>query len=152
MSVSNIEVTSTPVLVEKPWGCEEIYALVPGKFCGKVLRVRAGHALSLHYHRVKEEVIAVEVGTARLEIGDRIDQLDVVAMVPGTTVHIPPGRLHRISAVDDVVLLEASTTELDDVVRVADLYGREQARPHAFVGDQPSGRGGAFPEQNGSRQ
>jgi len=129
MSVSNIEVTSAPVLVEKPWGCEEIYALVPGKFCGKVLRVRAGHALSLHYHRVKEEVISVQAGTARLEIGDHIDELDVVAMVPGNAVHIPPGRLHRISAVSDVVLLEASTTELDDVIRVADRYGRETGRP-----------------------
>jgi len=112
-------------IVDKPWGHEEIFALVPGKFCGKVIYVRAGHSLSLQYHRVKEEVISVQRGTARLEVGDDPEELSVVDLGPGEGVHLPPGRIHRVTAVTDVWLLEASTTELDDVVRLADRYGRE---------------------------
>jgi mannose-6-phosphate isomerase len=112
-------------IVDKPWGHEEIFALVPGKFCGKVLYVRAGHSLSLQYHKVKEEVISVQRGTARLEVGDDPEELSVVDLGPGEGMHLPPGRIHRVTAVTDVWLLEASTTELDDVVRLADQYGRE---------------------------
>lgn len=110
--------------VDKPWGHEEIFALVDGKFCGKVLHVNAGHSLSLQYHRVKEEVICVQRGLARVEVGDRVGELTEVELGPGDSLHLPPGALHRITAVTSLVLLEASTTELDDVVRLADDYGR----------------------------
>lgn len=123
--------STTPIdrrrIVEKPWGREEIFALVEGKFCGKVLHVLAGHRLSLQYHQRKEEVICVQRGTARVELGDSIETLVAQELYPGDVVHLPPGRLHRISGVTDVVLLEASTTELDDVVRLADDYGRTEA-------------------------
>jgi mannose-6-phosphate isomerase len=112
-------------IVGKPWGREEIFALVDGKFCGKVLHVHAGHALSLQYHEIKEELIYVQHGTARLEVGDDPSALAVLDLGPGEGVHLPPKRVHRITAVTDVVLLEASTTELDDVVRLEDRYGRE---------------------------
>jgi mannose-6-phosphate isomerase len=112
-------------VVNKPWGHEEIFALIPGKFCGKVLHVRAGHSLSLQYHRVKEEVISVQHGTARVEVGDDQEALSVLELGPGEGVHLPAGRIHRVTALTDVRLLEASTTELDDVVRLADRYGRE---------------------------
>src|SRR5680860_1766942 len=72
-----------PSIVERPWGHEEIFALVEGKFCGKVLHVRAGHALSLQYHRQKEEVISVLQGTARVEIGDDFFLLAVVLQRQG---------------------------------------------------------------------
>lgn len=114
-------------LVDKPWGYEEIFALVPGKFCGKILHLRSGHALSLHYHRVKEEVIAVQAGRARVEIGESLDALSVLELGPGDGVRVPPLMLHRITGLTAVVLLEASTSELDDVVRIADRYGRESA-------------------------
>ena len=116
-----------PSIVERPWGHEEIFALVEGKFCGKVLHVRAGHALSLQYHRQKEEVISVLQGTARVEIGDSVDSLVELELHEGDAVHLPPGLIHRVVAVSDLVLLEASSTELDDVVRLADEYGREDA-------------------------
>jgi mannose-6-phosphate isomerase len=112
-------------IVEKPWGREEIFARVDGKFCGKVLHVHAGHALSLQYHEIKEELIWVQHGTARLEVGDDRSALTVLDLSPSESVHLPPGRIHRVTAVTDVVLLEASTTELDDVVRLEDRYGRE---------------------------
>ena len=114
-------------IIDKPWGYEEIFALVPGKFCGKILHLRSGHALSLHYHRVKEEVIAVQAGRARVEIGESLDALTVLDLGPGDGVRVPPLMLHRITGVTAVVMLEASTSELDDVVRISDRYGRENA-------------------------
>lgn len=112
-------------IIDKPWGYEEIFALVPGKFCGKILHLRSGHALSLHYHRVKEEVIAVQAGHARVEIGERLDALSILELGPGDGVRVPPLMLHRLTGLTAVVMLEASTSELDDVVRVSDRYGRD---------------------------
>jgi mannose-6-phosphate isomerase len=111
--------------VDKPWGHEEVFALVEGRYCGKALHVTAGHALSLQYHERKDEVIAVQSGRATLEVGESEDALETVELEPGERVHLPAGVRHRITAVTDVVLLEASTTELDDVVRLEDRYGRE---------------------------
>jgi len=111
--------------VDKPWGHEEIFALVDGKFCGKAIHVTAGHSLSLQYHERKEETIAIQSGIARLEVGRHEDELEDVDMGPGDAVHLTPGTRHRITAVTDVVMLEASTTELDDVVRLDDRYGRQ---------------------------
>ena len=111
--------------VDKPWGHEEVFALVEGRYCGKAIHVTAGHALSLQYHERKDEVIAVQSGRATLEVGESEDALETVELEPGERVHLPAGVRHRITAVTDVVLLEASTTELDDVVRLEDRYGRE---------------------------
>ncbi|CAN5863285.1 hypothetical protein BH24ACT3_BH24ACT3_17400 [soil metagenome] len=111
--------------VDKPWGHEEVFAFVEGRFCGKAIYVEAGHALSLQYHEEKEETIAVQQGTARLEIGLHEEALETIEIGPGDSVHLAPGTRHRITAVTDVVLLEASTTELTDVVRLEDQYGRE---------------------------
>lgn len=116
----------TPVRrVEKPWGHEEVFALVEGKFCGKVIHVTAGQALSLQYHEHKEETIAIQSGMARLEVGEHEDRLEQVELNVGDAVHLTPGIRHRITALTDVVMLEASTTELDDVVRLEDRYGRQ---------------------------
>ena len=111
--------------VDKPWGHEEVFALVEGRYCGKALHVTAGHALSLQYHERKDEVIALQSGRARLEVGPSEEAMETFELTPGERVHLPPGVRHRITAVTDVVLLEASTTELDDVVRLEDRYGRE---------------------------
>jgi len=111
--------------VHKPWGHETIFALVPGKFCGKVLHVSEGQSLSLQYHEQKEEVIFVETGRILLEVGVHEDSLERVEMSPGDAVHLTPGIRHRVTALtSDVRLLEASTTELHDVVRLEDRYGR----------------------------
>jgi mannose-6-phosphate isomerase len=111
--------------VPKPWGHEEIYAHVPGGFAGKALHVRAGCALSLQYHERKDEVVALQSGAIRLEIGPTRDALEVVNLRPGDTVRVTPGTIHRMTAIVDSVLLEASTDDLDDVVRLDDRYGRE---------------------------
>ncbi len=111
-------------IVEKPWGHEEIFALVPGVYCGKTLHVRAGQALSLQYHEFKDETIAVQSGLIQLDLGPDADSLETVLMRPGDLVHLPRRMCHRVTALVDSVLLEASTTELTDVVRLEDRYGR----------------------------
>ena len=111
--------------VEKPWGHEEIFALVDGKFCGKAIHVRDGHALSLQYHEEKEEVISVQSGALRVEVGPHQDDLEEFVLEPGESIHLRPGTRHRVTAVGDTVMLEASTTQLQDVVRLEDRYGRQ---------------------------
>ncbi len=111
--------------VDKPWGHEELFALVEGRYCGKALHVTAGHALSLQYHERKDEVIAVQSGSVLLEVGESEDALESVELAPGESVHLVAGVRHRVTAVTDAVILEASTTDLDDVVRLEDRYGRE---------------------------
>jgi mannose-6-phosphate isomerase-like protein (cupin superfamily) len=111
--------------VIKPWGHELIFANVPGSFTGKELHVRAGQSLSMQYHEQKEEVLAVRSGRISLEIGPTVDDLQQVELTPGDSVHIEPGMVHRTTAIDDSVVLEASTYHPDDVVRLDDMYGRE---------------------------
>jgi len=110
--------------VDKPWGHEEIFALVAGKFCGKAIHVSEGHALSLQYHERKEETISVQSGRLRVEVGHDEHALEEFELVPGESIHLRPGVRHRVTALEDTVMLEASTTELDDVVRLEDRYGR----------------------------
>ena len=110
---------------DKPWGHEELFALVDGKFCGKAIHVDEGHALSLQYHEHKEEVISVQSGRLRCEVGLSEDALEQFELLPGESVHLRPGVRHRVTALVDTVMLEASTTELHDVVRLEDRYGRQ---------------------------
>ena len=111
--------------VDKPWGHEEVFALVDGRFCGKAIHVNEGHALSLQYHERKEETISCQSGLLRVEVGASEDALEEFELEPGESVHLRPGVRHRVTAVVDSVMLEASTTELDDVVRLEDRYGRQ---------------------------
>lgn len=112
--------------VEKPWGGEEIFAETD-RYVGKILTVRAGHALSVQYHRVKDETMRVLDGSCELHLGRQpgSPELDVVRLEPGTSVRIQPGVVHRLVALTDVRLVEVSTPELNDVVRLDDRYGRE---------------------------
>jgi mannose-6-phosphate isomerase len=112
--------------VEKPWGGEEIFAETD-RYVGKILTVRAGHSLSLQYHRVKDETMRVLEGTCEIHLGggERSSAPQVLTLGPGDTCHIRPGTVHRLAAVSDVQILEVSTPELDDVVRLEDRYGRE---------------------------
>ena len=114
--------------VDKPWGHEQIFAVVEGRYVGKVLTVTAGESLSLQYHEQKDETIALLSGRAELDLGTSADSLRSIALEIGTSVHVPPGLLHRLRAVDDSVLVEASTADpgwREDVVRVEDRYGRD---------------------------
>jgi mannose-6-phosphate isomerase-like protein (cupin superfamily) len=111
--------------IDKPWGHELIWALTDA-YCGKVLHVKAGHSLSLQFHRVKDEAWLVQGGKARLElgaVGDAVLKEEVIG--PGDAFHYAPGTVHRITAIEDTDILEVSTPHLDDVVRLEDSYGRE---------------------------
>ncbi|MGI9157800.1 MAG: hypothetical protein ACR2FG_14405 [Marmoricola sp.] len=111
--------------VDKPWGHEEVFAHVDGKFCGKAIHVTQGHSLSLQYHEQKEETISVQSGRVRVEVGRHEDSLEEFELLPGESIHLVPLTRHRVTALVDTVLLEASTTELTDVVRLDDAYGRK---------------------------
>ncbi|HLU25420.1 MAG TPA: cupin domain-containing protein [Longimicrobiales bacterium] len=112
-----------PVRVEKPWGYELIWANTD-RYVGKILHVRAGHALSLQYHRRKDETIHLLRGEMRFWVGPSVDRLEEVPLREGESYRIVPGTVHRMEAVTDVDILEASTPDLDDVVRLEDRYGR----------------------------
>jgi len=117
-------VTEAP-RTDKPWGHEELFALVDGRYAGKTIHVNEGHALSLQFHERKEETIAVFSGRLRVEVGVHESALEEFVLEPGESIHLRPGVRHRVTALVDTVMLEASTTELDDVVRLEDRYGRE---------------------------
>ena len=111
--------------VEKPWGHELIWAL-SDTYCGKVLFVKAGAALSLQFHNEKDESWLVQSGRAKLELGEVGQQvLSEEVIGPGAAFRYRPGTVHRVTAIEDTTIIEVSTPHLDDVVRLEDLYGRE---------------------------
>ncbi len=109
--------------VEKPWGYELRWAITD-RYAGKVLHVNKGEALSLQYHERKDEYQYVIRGAVDVELGVEGGELTTRRMKAGDTLHITPGTRHRITAVEDTDIVEISTPELDDVVRLADRYGR----------------------------
>jgi mannose-6-phosphate isomerase len=111
--------------VEKPWGWELIWADTES-YVGKVLFVRAGHALSLQFHNEKDESWYVQSGRAKLELGETGQTLlDEEVVAAGACFRYRPGTVHRVTAIEDTTILEVSTPHLDDVVRLEDAYGRE---------------------------
>lgn len=107
-----------PKLVDKPWGREIWYAHTD-RYAGKILEVTGGHILSLQKHRVKHETLYLQSGLMRFTLRD--EEFD---WRPGEVVEIAPETVHRMEAIEDSVILEVSTPELDDVVRLEDRYGR----------------------------
>ena len=111
--------------VDKPWGYELIWA-VTDIYVGKVLFVKAGESLSLQYHEMKDESWLIQSGRAKIELGAVGDErLSEEVVGSGAAFHYTPGTVHRVTAVEDTTILEVSTPHLDDVVRLADSYGRE---------------------------
>ena len=114
----------TMTKIDKPWGYELLWART-GRYAAKVLYIRKGHKLSLQYHRHKEETMLLRSGRMQLILEDDHGVLREILVAPGEAYHIPAGRKHRMIALDeDCEVFEASTTELEDVVRVEDSYGR----------------------------
>jgi mannose-6-phosphate isomerase len=112
--------------VEKPWGYELIWA-VSDVYVGKVLFVRAGHSLSLQFHKLKDESWYVQGGRAELELADAGQAVLVSEIVSaGAAFRFRAGTVHRVTALEDTTILEVSTPELDDVVRLEDRYGRAE--------------------------
>ena len=109
--------------VEKPWGYEIVWAET-ARYVGKVLHIFAGQKLSRQYHNLKDETFLVQKGAMDLEIGQGAE-MKTIRMNEGDTFHCPPKTIHRMVAVVDVDVVEVSTPELDDVVRLEDVYGRE---------------------------
>ncbi|MDX6770818.1 MAG: cupin domain-containing protein [Elusimicrobiota bacterium] len=106
-------------LIKKPWGRELLFAR-HARYVGKIIVIEKGHRLSLQYHRKKHETVYVLAGRLRLTLGRGTRTLG-----PGASFAVPPGRTHRFAAVGGrVTLVEVSTPELDDVVRLQDDYGR----------------------------
>ena len=110
--------------VEKPWGREEVFAQNES-YVGKILFVRKGEALSLQFHERKTETLRILDGQLELATGDDPQHLDVLCLDPGDVFHIGPGLVHRMVGLTNCSILEVSTPELDDVVRLDDRYGRE---------------------------
>lgn len=109
-------------IVDKPWGHEEIWAET-SRYAGKFLIIKAGEMLSRQYHEKKEETICVLEGELVLEIGK--GPIERRILQPGEVFHVKPGTVHRFCADQvDVRLVEVSTPELDDVVRLEDKYTR----------------------------
>lgn len=110
--------------VTKPWGFEAIWAHT-NRYVGKVIAIHAGKRLSLQYHERKQESILVLEGTLLLHIEDDAANMQIVKLTEGQAALVPVGRRHRFEALDYVRLIEVSTPELDDVVRLEDDFGRE---------------------------
>ena len=110
-------------IVSKPWGQEEILQIAP-KYVVKRITIQAGHRMSLQLHELKEETIYVLSGN--LIVWSSINFYDNETFCPGSVIHVPPQTVHRFGAPEqgDVIILECSTTELTDIVRLADDYNR----------------------------
>jgi mannose-6-phosphate isomerase len=111
------------ITVPKPWGHETIWAHTD-RYVGKILHINAGQALSVQYHKKKDETVHLLRGELiyRVKLGD---QLEDMRLKSGQSFRITPGTVHQMEAITDCDVLEASTSELDDVVRLTDRYGRE---------------------------
>ena len=108
--------------IEKPWGHEILFALTE-KYIGKILFIKKDHRLSLQYHKQKDETLYCMKGKASLIIKNG-DMTNTISLVPDCGYHVEPMTIHRLEAIEDTTLVEVSTPEAEDVVRVEDDYGR----------------------------
>jgi mannose-6-phosphate isomerase len=114
--------STLPRRVDKPWGHEIIFAHTE-RYVGKLIHIDKGHRLSRQYHRIKDESLTVLSGILGLELGTPPD-VERRIVRAGDVFHLVPGTVHRFVAVETCDLIEVSTPELDDVVRLEDEYGR----------------------------
>jgi quercetin dioxygenase-like cupin family protein len=112
-----------PHRTDKPWGYELLWAQA-SRYAAKILRIEAGHRLSLQYHRLKEETLLLVRGRLVLELEGENGRMEYHEALAGQVFHIPPGRKHRLVALEPCDVLEVSTPELDDLVRLHDDFGR----------------------------
>jgi mannose-6-phosphate isomerase-like protein (cupin superfamily) len=118
-----------PRRVDKPWGHELWYA-VTDRYAGKILHVEAGHRLSLQFHEHKDESSYLLSGRLKLVTGTSAEDLTEVEVGPGHVWRNEPGQIHTVEAIETAEILEVSTPEVDDVVRLSDSYGREGTTAH----------------------
>lgn len=108
--------------IDKPWGYELIWAHTE-RYAGKILHIKKGEMLSYQYHEVKDETIYLYSGLIEIHTEDGKERKKIV-LNPGEGIRIPPLTKHRMVALEDCEVLEVSTPELSDVVRLEDIYGR----------------------------
>lgn len=113
-----------PRWIDKPWGNELIWALTD-RYCAKVITIETGRRLSLQYHEQKDEAILVTRGRLRLHLEGDDGTMNIRELGPGDSAHVAVGRRHRYEAIEEVELVEVSTPEIGDVIRVEDDFGRE---------------------------
>lgn len=112
-----------PREVSKPWGSELWFAHTD-RYAGKILRVRAGCRLSVQFHEEKDETSYVLSGRVIVSQGDSVDQLTARELGPGESWRNQPRLVHTLEAIEDAEIIEVSTPQLEDVVRLEDMYGR----------------------------
>lgn len=111
------------LIIEKPWGKEELLEK-NDKYMFKRLTMHKGHACSLQYHEIKTESVYLISGKLKVYIGDKENDLEEIIMEPNDFITLYPFKVHRMEAVENSIYLEASTPELEDVVRLQDRYKR----------------------------
>ncbi|MEK9159137.1 MAG: cupin [Patescibacteria group bacterium] len=109
--------------VLKPWGKEIWFANQP-EYVGKILCITKGHRYSLQYHERKKETQYLLKGQVKFYLGESADALEEIILNPGDKLDVYPGMVHRAEALEDAEILEVSTDDLDDVVKLSDDYGR----------------------------
>src|SRR5689334_2954550 len=105
--------------VKKPWG-EELWLELNERYCYKRIAISAGKRTSLQYHRAKLETNYIVDGQAEVWLGDEQGVVQKRRAGKGDFFTVVPLQKHRIVALTDVVLVEVSTPEVDDVVRLED--------------------------------
>jgi quercetin dioxygenase-like cupin family protein len=110
-------------IVEKPWG-RELWIAHTDRYALKIIEFKKGTRSSLQYHEKKHEHIYVDDGSLQVEWENDNSDIETLILKPGDVIENKPNRKHRVTAVEDCRLIEVSTPELDDVVRVEDDYSR----------------------------
>ncbi|HUT16023.1 MAG TPA: SDR family NAD(P)-dependent oxidoreductase [Anaerolineae bacterium] len=114
----------------KPWGYQLMFAVTPS-YAGGVDVVRKGHGLSLQYHLYRDETLYLHDGRLLVELEDEAGTMRRFEMEPGRSIRFCPMRKHRVTALEDSVVFEVSTPQLEDVVRLQDRYGRADKQPNS---------------------
>lgn len=109
--------------VLKPWG-KEIWFAVEPEYVGKILHIKKGHRYSMQYHEKKKETQYLLSGKIKFQLGTNEKNLKEITMEPGDKLDILPFTIHRAEGLEDSEILEVSTNDIDDVVKLADDYGR----------------------------
>jgi quercetin dioxygenase-like cupin family protein len=125
--------------IDKPWGYQLLFAATLS-YAGGVDVIHAGRSLSLQYHQCRDETLFLHRGRLLVELEDATGKMHRFELVPDQSIHLVPPRKHRVTALEDSIIFEVSTPQLDDVVRLEDLYGRagEQAGNPAGAQDADS--------------
>lgn len=122
---------------ERPWGTEDVLAIVSKQFSVKRLKLKAGSKGGLQYHRLKDEVAILISGSllVRYDLGDKTLRDRIIA--PGEVVHFPAGLVHQEEALTDCEIIEASTPHFNDRVRVEEAYGfgKPEGLPSTQLGE-----------------